>query len=71
MDCILSIIEYICDIYIVASLWVLLDISLAVSDHVMLHFGGNSGIHSIGVSICDEECEIDLSSKLKLTIVFR
>lgn len=49
----------------------LLDISLAVSDHVMLHFGGNPGIHSIGVSICDEECEIDLSSKLKLTIGYR
>ncbi|KAB1222521.1 Tetraspanin-10 [Morella rubra] len=35
-------------ILFVVLLWVDLDLSLAVSDHVVLHFGGNSGVHSIG-----------------------
>lgn len=46
--------------------WVRLDVSLAVSDPVVLHSGGNSSIHCIGVSIC--EAEVDLSSKVKLMI---
>ena len=31
--------------------WAFLDFELAVFDHVVLHFGGNSCLHSIGVSI--------------------
>ena len=31
--------------------WAFLDFELAVFDHVVLHFGGNSRLHSIGVSI--------------------
>lgn len=32
-----------------------LDASLAVPDYVVLRFGGNSGIHCNGVSICEAE----------------
>lgn len=32
--------------------WIFLNFSLAVSDHVVLCIGGNSGIHSVGVSVC-------------------
>jgi len=30
---------------------IVLDIALAVSDHVVLHLGGNPGLHGIGVSV--------------------
>lgn len=50
--------------------WNFLDFSLAVSDHVVLRIGGNSGIHGIGVSIYDAEAQCFMLRFELLSMIF-